>query len=220
MNRIVRPAVASVRALGALLLASCASRVWMMVPAKVDLSTYPSVGIVELEGDEPELRQRATRELQQRLLSARPGLRVIELDSLAAARGVDAVLVGTVEFSKVNPTLGLTSSLVELQARAEILGSLSVRLVEPESGATVWMSSSDRTATVASMGVDSSGGGSIGYTDVQATKVSMVAALAEDVTHDFRDQYFRKKEEDVPPHYRPVYSDGVEVYVPPDTAGD
>ena len=200
---------------GLAVLTSCSSRVWMMVPARVDLNDYGQVGVVEFEGGEGELCQLATREFRQRLIQARPGIRMLEVDAPDAHQDLSAVFVGSVEFSKLSPTIGVSSSLVGVQARAEILGTLSVSLVDPKTGATLWMSSSNRSATVASAGVASSGQGSFGFTDVAGIKAAMVSEMAEDVTFDFRDQFFRKKLEEIPPHYQVTYPDGVEVYAPP-----
>lgn len=201
-------------ALAGLLLTSCSSRVWMMVPARVDLNHYGQVGITEFEG-EGDLRQLATREFQERLLQARPGIHMIEVENPELRQDLPAVFVGSIEFSKLSPTIGVNGSLVEVQARAEILGALNVRLIEPETGATLWMSSSNRSATVASGGIGSSGG-SFGFTDVSGIKATMVLEMTEDVTHDFRDQFFRKKLDEIPPHYRVTYPDGVAVYAPPE----
>lgn len=206
-------------------LSACAQRVWMMVPAKVDLAGYERLGIVEMRGTDVELCRRATRELQQKLLEARPGILLVELDApasddpqalhaLAREQGLSAVFVGELDFSDVTPSFGIGVSLVEVQARAELRGSLSVRLVEADSGAMAWARSVDRTVTVASADLDSIGTGSLGVSDVQATKVAMIGGMVQEATHAFRDQYFRRKLEDVPPTYHATYPDGVEVYVP------
>lgn len=215
LGRFAARRVGALALTGLAVLSSCSSRVWMMVPARVDLHEYGQVGVVEFQGAEGELCQLATREFQQRLLQARAGIQMVEVEALATRQDLPAVFVGSVEFSKVSPTIGITSSLTEVQARAELHGTLSVRLIDPESGATLWMSSSNRSATVASAGVDGSGG-SFGFTDVAGIKAAMVAEMAEDVTYDFRDQFYRKKLEEIPPHYRVTYPDGVAVYAPPE----
>lgn len=212
-----------------LALSACAQRVWMMVPAKVDLAGYERLGIVELAGTDAELCRRATRELQQKLLEARPGILLVELDApaggdpqalcaLAREQGLSAVFVGELAFSDVTPSFGIGVSLVEVRARAELRGTLSVRLMESESGAMAWTRSVDHCVTVASADLDSLGSGSLGVSDVQATRVGMIALLVQEATHAFRDQYFRRKLEDVPPTYRATYPDGVEVYVPAETS--
>ncbi len=216
LRRIAKLVMVVLALAGFAALPSCASRVWMMVPARVDLAGYQRIGVVQFEGGDTELRRRATGEFEHWLLQARPGLQVIEMESLDARQDLDAVFVGSIEFSKLSPTVGIASSLIEVQARAELVGTLSVRLIEPGSGATVWMDSCGRSATVASAGIDTSGSGSVGYTDIEGMKFSMVSSMAEEVTDDFRDQFYLKRQEEIPPHYQVTYSDGVAVYVPPE----
>ena len=216
----------SLLAVAAWTLTACAERVWMLVPAKMDLSGYTRIGLAELRGSEVELRRRATTELAQGLFQARPGILVVELGALsddspralqevARANDVDAVFLGTLQFSKPTPSVGVTSSLIDIQARADVNATLGLRLIEPQSGATVWVGSANDCRTVASAGVSSTGGG-FGVSDLDATKADMLGGLIETVTWDFRDQYFRKKREEIPPHYRVTYPDGVEVYAPPE----
>lgn len=213
-RRIGAPALRALLVAGLALLPACAQRVWVREPARVTLMDYGLVGLVEFEAGEPGLAMRATREFQQRLLQARPGVRLVPLDSLEAAGELDAVFVGTVEFT-TDSSIGVgAGSILGVQARTELHGSLSVQLVAPDSGATLWMGSSSRTATVTSAGLDSAGRGGMSVGDAGQARLAMTGELAQDVTHDFRDQYFRRKRDDVPPHYHPTYEDGVEVYTP------
>ncbi len=221
------------------LLPACAQRVWMMVPPRFDLGGYDRIGLVELRCTDPLLRRQATHLFQEMVLDARPGSQLVllpasvlagpaqsgaELD-LAAIRalgeqhGFRAVFVGSIEVSKPTPRIGIATSLVELDASADVLGTLDVRLIEPSGGATIWASSAQEQATVASGGIDSEGQGSFGITDPQAVRSALVRTLASQVTQDFRAQYFRKRLEDIPPGYRVTYPDGEEVYVPPGVEG-
>ena len=197
----------------------------MMIPARVGLQEFPRIGLVRLDGPNADLAERATLEFQHRLLAARPGVQLLELGAvehadpegigaLARERGLDAVFVGEVGFSKVSSSFGVTSSLIGVQAKSEIDGTLSVRLLEPRSGATVWTGYSGRRATVASAAVDTTGAGGMGVSDVEATKRAMIGEMAQEITEDFRDQWLRKKVKDIPPSYEVTYSDGEEVYVP------
>ena len=165
--------------LATLALTACAERVWMLVPAKVDLSGYTRIGLAGLRGTDVGHSQRATSELAQGLFQARPGILVVELGALAdespralqavaKEHGVDAVFVGTLQFTKPTPSLGVTSSLIDIQARADVSATLSLRLLEPGTGASVWVGSANDCRTVASAGVSSTGGG-FGVSDREAT---------------------------------------------------
>jgi hypothetical protein len=218
------------------LLPACAERTLMMVPPRFDLGQYERIGVVEVTCADRELQEQATRQFQELLLDARPGTAVIvvvdggsagtrsgELDpaairSLAEQNGLDAVFTGELKMSGIKPTIGISSSLVELNTRSEIVGTMSARLVEPTTGATLWIRTADERATVASGAINSEGSGSFGMTDPEAVKRELVGTLVSQVTHDFRPQYLRKRVDDIPPGYRATYPDGVEVYVPPETA--
>ena len=216
------------------LLPSCAQRVWMMVPPPFELGQYQRIGLVEFHGSDPALCQQATRQFQELVLEARPGSQLVQLGGealgegwspdgldpeaardLAQRHGLDAVFVGALEMSKTTPTVGF-STLATLDARAEVSGTMSARLIEAGGGATVWGRSAQDRATVASGGFDSQGDGSFAMTDPAAVRSAMVCRLAGELTHDFRARYLRKRLEDIPPGYRVTYPEGEEVYVPPE----
>lgn len=206
---------------------ACASRVWMLVPAKVELAGFQRIGIARFEGPDAALAERATREFQERLLEARPGVLLVALDgdvpadpaaaaATARERGLDGVFLGRIEFEMPAPSLGIASSLAEVRAQAEVIATLTAELVEADGGATVWLRSCRDSAVVASAGLSTVGRGGIRVTDVQRAKADLIPGLAQEITFDFRDRFLRRTREQIPPAYRATYPDGVEVYVPPD----
>jgi hypothetical protein len=217
------------------LLAGCSSKVWVMIPPDVDLTGYERIGLIEFSSTDPGLRALATRQFQQEVQSAQPGLRVVELgdgrqllqsvgrstldaeavELIAARHDLDALFIGDLELSKVTPRIDLSVSLIELRGRADIHAMMSARLVERDGGATVWTCSSRDTITIAHADVASSGIGSIGAADPEGRYGPLVEGLASRIAADFRAEYIRRRLEDVPPHYVPEYPDGVEVYAPP-----
>jgi hypothetical protein len=221
-----------------LALQACAARAWVMVPPKIDLGGYERIGLVRFRGTDSALQQRATQEFQELVLEARPGSRVVEiggeelgagtvvssapnldeLHALAERHKLDALFVGSIDFSELKPTIGFSGSLEDFNARADIQGRMSARLIEPEGGTVVWTRSSEQNATVAHGSLNSMGGGSIGVSDVGETRAAMIRSLAVDVTHDFRPRYYRQKVENIPPDYQVTYPDGEAVYVPPSAA--
>jgi hypothetical protein len=219
------------------LLPACAQRAWMMVPPKFDLHRYERIGVLDVACTNASLGEETTRRIQEQLLDAQPGSAVIalsgtgaraargeptipaDLGALAAQHGLDAVLVGSLELTEPKPTIGITSSLVQVNARTELVATLTSRLVEPSTGATVWLRTATERATVASGAINTHGEGSVAVADRQQVQRDLMNSLVSQVTHDFRAQYFKKRVEDIPPDYRVTYPDGVEVYVPPD-AGD
>lgn len=234
---MARPLPFSMIPFGAALIAllqGCAEHTWMLVPPKMDLYRYERIGLVEFHCTDPALQEQATRLFQEMLLDAQQGTYVVlvpgvgpvgdrssgDLDqetvrALAEQHGLDAIFTGSLELSGTKSTIGIASSLVELSARSEIVGTMSARLIEPEGGATIWIRTAEERATVSSGAINSQGEGSLGMSDPGDVRSGLVYSLAEQVTYDFRAQYLRKRLEDIPPGYRATYPDGVEVYVPP-----
>jgi hypothetical protein len=134
----------------------------VLVPPRLDLSQYGQVGLTRftVERVKGQLDEFATRRFSEDLLSAQPGIEVLELGSadsirrrvgeadygpatvvaLGAARGVPAVFVGHLRLTNPKPSgglRGLTSAHVEANVTAE----LTVALVSTRSGGTLWRAS-------------------------------------------------------------------------------
>jgi hypothetical protein len=128
------------------------------------------------------------------------------------------VFVGDLEVSEVKPRIDLSASLIQMRASAEAHATLSARLIETTSGATVRSRSGRDKTSVARMRADSRGGGHIGIDDPEAKYAEMVQGLTSHVAAPLWPRYVRRKEKDVPPHYIVTYPDGVAVYAPPPQA--
>src|SRR5690606_37667885 len=120
--------------LAAMGLTGCGPRVWVMVPPNLELRGYQRVGLVEFSGNDPALSELATRQFQEAVLSAQPGVRVVEITDDAAIAGaggrgapdpeamhrvaskynVDALFVGDFEISKATPRIDVSTSLLKL----------------------------------------------------------------------------------------------------------
>jgi len=207
------------------LLAGCAERAWMLVPAKVGLWDYPRIGLVQFAADDEAFGRSATAAFQECVLDARPEVVLVELGpaaadsaslhALADAHDLDADLTGSLDFTELDPAFGIGSSLIEVNVRSDVQGDLTVRLTGIADGATLWTCSAARTETVASARADTEGRGDVRYVDVEGVKRGMLRSMVDEVASPLRDRYFRKKLEDIPPHYEVTYPDGVEVYAPP-----
>jgi hypothetical protein len=207
------------------------------IPADVQLDGYPRIGIVTFSGSNGELSRLTTQQLQQAVLEAQPGVRLVELGPedevlrsinrnrfnaeslrmIASEHALDAMFVGDLQISEVTPNVDLRNlSLGSVTAGAEVQAILSVRLVEGEGGGTMWSDSSTGTISVAHANFDFDGRGGVGFRDRNAELKQLVQGLAANVTGDFRDHFVKRRVDDVPPHYVPSYSnDGVEIYGPP-----
>jgi hypothetical protein len=202
MNRRLRDFGLSV----VLLLAGACASHRVLVPPRVDLVPYGSVGLVTftIEKAKGPLHEFATRRFSEEILAAQRGIEVLELgpaDSVlrrtgqttlgpAAARalggddGVPAVFFGHLRVSDVKPKgglIGLTMPHIEATVSAE----LSVELLSTRSGGTLWRGSAATTEKVGSLAII---GGEPYFSarDPNDAYGRLVNRLVAAVTRDFR----------------------------------
>lgn len=191
----------------ALLVGACAQPTMMVqVPPRMELKSYPVLGIVDFaSAPERELGARAARQFQEQVQAAQPGTRFIELGErdavlagvgarqldVAALRkigekyGVAAVFVGELVYS--DPTVDVKlSDITKLQGgmRAEMKGDISGRLVETATGASVWSRSAWAKRQLG--GISVSGDGVSGGARSSNPREAMLPTLVHELTHDFR----------------------------------
>lgn len=183
----------------------CASKV--LVPPRVDLAEWGTIGIVEFDsGSAPELANFATGQFVQMLHEAQPGARILELGSeqqllavidrneldFEAVRAmgerfrVDAIFTGSLELSSVKPRVRFDEALTSMRAAADVDGRLATRLLETRSGATVWSRSARAAANVARVGMPHRGGlPSFRVNDPDDVYAGLVPQLVARLRHDF-----------------------------------
>lgn len=205
MPRLSRSRVA--RWLGALfVLQGCSHAPQVEVPARVQLTRWPTLGIVEFRGAaEPELASLATGQFVQMLHAAQPGTSILELGSaqrvlaevghdaldFEAARaigeryGVDAIFTGELVFDAPKPRVSVGDAFDSVAARADVTGRLAVRLLDGRTGASVWRDSSSATAPVAHFGLAEGAGPVFGVSDPSDARTELVQALVQQQRFDF-----------------------------------
>lgn len=187
-----------------LVLAACSSKV--LVPPRLDLSPWPTIGIIEFQHpSDPALGRLATREFIEMVQAAQPGSRILELGSeahvLAQIRSeeldfdaleaigkrfdVDALFVGDLDITGARPSLRVGSALTSMKARADVTGFLTGRLLETRSGATVWSRSSKASANLARVKIAKDQLPSFGATDPSQVVEALVPQLVYHLRHDF-----------------------------------
>lgn len=188
-------------------LAACARSVVVSAPPRVDLTRYPTIGIVEFTASpEGSAGLRASRQFQEQIQAAQPGTRFIELGAgevLLASLGarqfdaqavrrigekyrVEALFVGELAFSEPHTSVKVRDlARIEGGVRAEIRGDLSSRLLETRTGASVWSNSSWATRQVGRLNVSMERGVSGAMNSVRPQE-EMVPALVYHLTQDFR----------------------------------
>ncbi len=192
-------------------LSGCASQVIAVAP-RVNLGMYERIGMIELvssaDGDLPQL---ATQKLMHAIQSAQPGVRILELGDESRVLGsiehdrldfeaiqaigeryrVDAVLVGQLEVTDNKPKVTLSTRVKSMSARVDVEASLSAKLLETETGSTLWTNSVRGRETVAHVKLQHRGPSDFSAGDPEDAYGKLVQSLAHQITGDFRVRYER-----------------------------
>ena len=195
-------------------LCGCSSTVLVTVPPRVDLSAYRTLGVIEFSSNATgAIGARASQQLQEQVQAAQPGTRFIELgsreavlaavgrnqlDADAARRigrkyGVAAVFLGDIAYSEPKTDIRV-NDLTKLEGglRTEVRGDISAKLLETESGASVWSNSGWVRRQVGRLNVSAEHGVSGAMTQSEP-RDEMVPALVYQLTQDFRPSTVRQK---------------------------
>jgi hypothetical protein len=211
-----------------LLAAGCSSKtrtVRVAVPPRVNLAAYPLVGLVTFTSNaKGELDRLAAQKFLQAVQSAQPGTRVIELGpeahvlasvnarswdaatfkAIKEKHGVDVLVMGRLDVERARPDFNLSTVVKKLSVRADVNASLNARLLETNSGATMWSDGSQLTTNVAHARFNDRGEGHFGASDPEAAYGEMVDALVWEVTDDFREHYVTRRVRKDDPAYASV----------------
>jgi hypothetical protein len=183
----------------------------VLIPPKLDLARYPTIGIVEFDATGPaELGPLATREFVAALHDAQPGTPVLELGSAARAFGpaagatpdpeairavaartqIDAIVLGAIVERKTKPRVALDAG--GLAASTQLLGTLDVRVLDARTGATVWSTAVRSEVPVAALGVARVGVPRVDATPVEEARVALVQHLVDEACFDLRPRWVRR----------------------------
>ncbi|HUK20863.1 MAG TPA: hypothetical protein VLV45_04815 [Gemmatimonadales bacterium] len=176
------------------------------VPPVLNLKPYGRVGLARftVEKAKGQLDEIATERFSEAVLSAQPGVEVLELGSadsirrrvgepnqgaataqaIGTNRGIPAVFVGHMKVSNVTPSGGLHGlSLPHLEATVSV--ELTVALLSTESGGTIWRSSGTMTEKVGGLALVD-GEPYFSAKDPNKAYANMVDNLVDYVTRDLR----------------------------------
>ena len=192
------------------LISGCGPRV--MVPPEIDLTEYEVLGLIDfssnMEGNHDEY---ATQKFIEAITENQKGIRIIELGSedeileslnqkkinskavkvIGEQYNVKTVIIGDLNISDVKPKIDILSLVKSMSFSAEVKASLSVRLLETNSGATIWTNSAQDEAEVAHISIISGNLFSFNATDPDEAYGDLIDKLVRDVTKDFRVTYKR-----------------------------
>lgn len=213
MRRRAHLVIAVTLALAAGLVTGCASkRPAELVPPRLDLSRYETLGIVEFAATGAKgLGASATREFLASVHDAQPGTPVLEIGSASRAFGhagadpdpeairalaertkVQAVIIGRIAEEKSTPRVRLAPSWGSASASAQLVASLDVRILDGATGATVWSSSSRREIPIAGIDLSTAGVSRLDANPIEEARATLVRDLAYDVTFDLRPRWVQR----------------------------
>jgi len=196
----------------AMLSLACAKRVVVEVPPRVDLYSYDMIGVIEFTTESKgTLASFATQRFVEALQEAQPGIKVLELGkaedikrtvqrndlsfetmrAIGKHYNVGAVIVGVLDVQDVKPRIDLQSMITSGSVSADVKAALTTRLMEAQSGATMWTRSSQTSCTVAQVGVS---GKAVKFDakDPERAYGVMVDGLVSELTQDFRVSYVKQ----------------------------
>jgi hypothetical protein len=196
--------------------AGCSSSRMVQVSPRVDLASLGTIGMIEFRarGDDAAMSQQANRQFLSAIQAAQPGVPVLELGDEArvlSAMGsqeldaetvraigekleVDALIFGVLEAREVRPKVALGAGLSSLNARAEIEGTLTAKMYDTRTGATLWTCAATDRKTLAKLSVSSGGVSGGGTSDTDGVREKLLEELVVRATDDFRPGWIRVKE--------------------------
>ncbi len=180
----------------------CASKV--LVPPRIDLKSFGRVGILEFTcNSRGHLGQYATQKLIEAIHASQPGTPVLELGNNPEALnfrniqgikkqyGVDVLIAGNLVVSNVIPAIDISSFVTSMNVQARVEADLSVKLLDTESGATLWSNSGSSRTSVAEVSFSKDGFVYFGAEDPERAYGNLIYSLIDQVTHDFRPRWVR-----------------------------
>jgi hypothetical protein len=183
----------------------CGPRV--MIPPMIDLKLYEVVGIIEFEsGSEGELASYTTKKFMEAIRRDQGVIRIVELgkmDEVLSSIGSDilnqatfqalgekydvsTIITGELTISDVRPDITIVPGFSYISFAAEVDATLSAKMVEITTGASIWSSTARDTRRVGSVSIFGGEHFSFNADNPDEAYGKLVDALVEDVSEDFR----------------------------------
>jgi hypothetical protein len=174
----------------------------VLVPPRVDLASLEQIGVVEFRSTEQGgLGSLATQRFVEsarrdqglvRMVDLGPG-RAGEADvALGREKGVRTLVTGEIQVSRVRPRVRLATDLASGSVNMSLEATLAVRLVEVETGASIWSRSAKASRSVGNVGVYGHGDVVFDAGDPDGVYAQLVDSLVEQVTGDFHARWVRR----------------------------
>ncbi len=195
---------------GFILLAGCSHTEKVLLPPKIELKAYRNIGVIEFSTNaENDLRQYITQNFIQNVQSAQPGTRILELGSenlvLKSVRRheldlktiksigneykVDALILGHLQVSQIKPNVKIFSAPQAVRAKIYVEAALQTRILETDTGATLWTKANSGRVSVAKLNLAKEGPFDFSASDPKEKYGKLVPELVYANTSDFRSRY-------------------------------
>jgi hypothetical protein len=191
---------------------SCGGGTWIQIPPRIDLARYEILGVIEFNSTaEGSLAPYTTRKFIEEMRADQGMIRVVELgpeealleslgltrldraafQAIAAEHGLTSIVAGRLDVSGVRPAISIRPNLSGISAAADVDADLAVRMIEAESGASIWSRSAEATSRV---GHVSLGGGTFDFDadDPERAYGELVQVLVDAVTAEFKITWERR----------------------------
>jgi hypothetical protein len=195
--------------LGAVLVASgCGPKT--MVPPKIDLVGYGSVGFIKFKSDaQGELADYASQRFLEMVGESQEGARLIELGdeeallkavnmekldreailAIGKEKNISAVIVGNLDVTDVKPKVSVGFGFLPVTVGAEVEAYMVAKLMETTDGATVWTASAKDREDVASVSMIPGGSVIFDAENPETAYGELVDHLVKEVSKDLRVSY-------------------------------
>lgn len=192
-------------------LPGCASKV--LVPPRVDLGLHDRIALVSFTSNaKPGVERLVTQRFLETVQWAQPQARILELgperrvldlvdrdhldfeaiQAIGRRYHVDAVITGRLDVTQAKPNLRLTTAIKSLSVSANVEGTLVAKILETETGATIWSGTSQGAESVAHLNVISHGPADFGAGNAESAYGRLVEGLVSRITTDFRPRWVRE----------------------------
>jgi hypothetical protein len=196
------------------MLFGCSHTEKVLIPPLVELKTYHHIGLIEFSTNaEDTLKAYVTQNFIQNIQTAQPGTRILELGdeqqlmrslgqgqldaqtirSIGQKYNVDALILGHLEISEIKPKINISTAPNALHAGAYIEAALRTKILETDSGATLWTNATTGKTRIANISLIEEGPVRIGVSDPKEKYGKLVPELVYANTHDFRCRYEYRK---------------------------
>lgn len=188
----------------------CTPKQKVLATPRIKLAAYNNIGIIEFTSNgEDWVKAHVTQNFMQRIQSAQPDVRFIELGSvetlmhsigatrldstaikiLSGKYDVKAIFTGHLEISYVKPEIRWNPAATAAKAEAYLEGTLTTRLMEGISGATLWTLASTVKKPVGAIKINNTGPLGIRASEPESARTRLIHDLVYESTRDFYPYY-------------------------------